>query len=88
MLGLYSGTRRRHDTRERELLADRAAHEELQQETDAIADLGRRTMAELHRTVRLLRDDDERRPAGSLSALDDLVDRAHDDHARLRRRGP
>jgi len=52
-----------------------AANEAIRDETDAIADLGRRTMAELHRTVRLLRDQ-ERRPAGSLADLDDLVDRA------------
>src|SRR6185312_11397202 len=39
--------------------------------TDAIADLGRRTMAEMHRTLRVLRDDDAaRRPQPSLDALD------------------
>jgi signal transduction histidine kinase len=112
VLGLYSGTRRRHGERERELLTDRAAaeerlriarelhdavghdvalmvvqaqalgaaHEGVREETDAIADLGRRTMAELHRTVHLLRaeadGDDSRRPGAGLADLDDLVDRA------------
>jgi signal transduction histidine kinase len=108
MLGLYTGGRRVHAQRERELLADRAAaeerlriarelhdavghdvslmvvqaqalgaaHESVREETDAIADLGRRTMAELHRTVQLLREQgDDRRPGG-LADLDDLVDRA------------
>ena len=55
-----------------------AGHENVRDETDAIADLGRRTMAELHRTVRLLRESDEqgRRPGAGLADLDDLVDRA------------
>ncbi len=45
--------------------------------TDAIADLGRRTMAEMHRTLRVLRDDDAaRRPQPSLDALDDVLDGA------------
>ena len=111
MLGLYSGARRSHAQRERELLADRAAAEErlriarelhdavghdvslmvvqaqalgasderVREATDAIADLGRRTMAELHRTVRLLRDngnDQDRRPGSGLADLDELVERA------------
>ena len=45
--------------------------------TDAIADLGRRTMAEMHRTLRVLRDDDAARsPQPSLEALDEVLDRA------------
>jgi signal transduction histidine kinase len=53
-----------------------AAHEDVREATDAIADLGRRTMAELHRTVHLLREEgDDRRPGG-LGDLDELVDRA------------
>jgi signal transduction histidine kinase len=51
-----------------------AAHEEVQEQTDAIADLGRRTMAELHRTLKVLRADDGNAPGG-LADLDDLVDR-------------
>ncbi len=54
-----------------------AAHDEVREQTDAIADLGRRTMAELHRTVRLLREEGEdRRPGTGLADLDELVDRA------------
>jgi signal transduction histidine kinase len=51
-----------------------AAHDSVREETDAIADLGRRTMAELHRTLKLLRADDANAPGG-LADLDDLVDR-------------
>ena len=51
-----------------------AAHEDVQAQTDAIADLGRRTMAELHRTLRVLRADDANAPGG-LANLDDLLDR-------------
>jgi signal transduction histidine kinase len=51
-----------------------AAHEDVRDETDAIADLGRRTMAELHRTLKLLRADDANAPGG-LADLDDLLDR-------------
>jgi signal transduction histidine kinase len=54
-----------------------AAHEDVREATDAIADLGRRTMAGLHRTVRLLREEGEdRRPGTGLADLDELVDRA------------
>jgi signal transduction histidine kinase len=51
-----------------------AANESVRAETDAIADLGRRTMAELHRTLRLLRAGEESAPGG-LADLDDLLDR-------------
>jgi signal transduction histidine kinase len=50
-----------------------AAHDEVREQTDAIADLGRRTMAELHRTLRVLRADDANAPGG-LADLDDLLD--------------
>jgi signal transduction histidine kinase len=53
-----------------------AANEDVREATDEIADLGRRTMAELHRTLRLLREDGDRRPSSGLADLDDLVDRA------------
>ena len=55
-----------------------ATDEGIREQTDAIAERGRRTMAELHRTLRLLRTDDEteRRPGSGLGDLDDLVDRA------------
>jgi Histidine kinase len=94
MLGLYSGARRGHEQRERELhdavghdvslmvvqaQALGASDERVCEATDEIADLGRRTMAELHRTVRLMRDndgDEDRRPGGGLADLDELVDRA------------
>ena len=56
-----------------------ATHDDpgVREATDAIADLGRRTMAEMHRTLRVLRDDDAaRRPQPSLDALDDVLDGA------------
>jgi signal transduction histidine kinase len=48
--------------------------------TDAIADLGRQAMTEMHRTLRLLRDDDhdvaDRAPQPSLANLDRLIDQS------------
>jgi signal transduction histidine kinase len=47
--------------------------------TDGIADLGRRTMAEMHRTLRLLRAPDEQpefAPQPGLGDLDDLLERS------------
>ena len=46
--------------------------------TDAIADLGRRTMAEMHRTLRVLRDDEqaERAPQPGLAELDAVLNGA------------
>ena len=45
--------------------------------TDAIADLGRRTMGEMHRTLRALRAEEaERSPRQGLAALDDVLDGA------------
>ncbi len=43
---------------------------------DAIADLGRRTMAEMHRTLRALRDEPSLQPTPGLSSLGDVVDGA------------
>jgi signal transduction histidine kinase len=50
----------------------------LREQTDAIADLGRRTMADLHRTLRVLRGDEEaeRMPGAGLDDLDELVELA------------
>ena len=52
----------------------------MREATDAIADLGRRTMADLHRTLRVLRGDEDgdpaRQPGAGLGDLDELVDRA------------
>jgi signal transduction histidine kinase len=59
--------------------------------TDAIADLGRRTMAEMHRTLRILRDDDAARgPQPSLAALDEVLDgaRAAGVDVRIAMEGP
>ena len=55
-----------------------ASDERVREATDAIADLGRRTMADLHRTLRVLRGDGEaeRQPGAGLGDLDELVDRA------------
>ncbi len=55
-----------------------ATDERMREQTDAIADLGRRTMAELHRTLRVLRGDAdaERAPGAGLADLDELVDGA------------
>jgi signal transduction histidine kinase len=39
----------------------------------AIAELGRRTMADMHRTLRALRDDASLEPAPTLAALEDVV---------------
>jgi signal transduction histidine kinase len=53
-----------------------ATDESIREHTDAIADLGRRTMADLHRTLRVLRGDEdaERAPGAGLADLDELVD--------------
>lgn len=53
-----------------------ATDERIREQTDAIADLGRRTMADLHRTLRVLRGDEdpERAPGAGLADLDELVD--------------
>lgn len=53
-----------------------ATDERIREQTDAIADLGRRTMADLHRTLRVLRGDAdaERAPGAGLAELDELVD--------------
>jgi len=53
-----------------------ATDERIREHTDAIADLGRRTMADLHRTLRVLRGDEdaERAPGAGLADLDELVD--------------
>jgi signal transduction histidine kinase len=55
-----------------------ATDERIREHTDAIADLGRRTMADLHRTLRVLRGDEdaERAPGAGLNDLDELVDLA------------
>jgi len=57
-----------------------ATDERVREATDAIAERGRRTMAELHRTLKLLRTDGDesaaRTPSAGLRDLDDLVDRA------------
>jgi signal transduction histidine kinase len=55
-----------------------ATDERLREHTDALADLGRRTMADLHRTLRVLRGDDEaeRTPGAGLNDLDELVELA------------
>ena len=56
-----------------------ATDERVREATDAIADLGRRTMADLHRTLRVLRGDEDgadRAPGAGLGDLDELVDRA------------
>jgi signal transduction histidine kinase len=53
-----------------------ATDERVREATDAIADLGRRTMADLHRTLRVLRGDEEaaRAPGAGLADLDGLVE--------------
>jgi signal transduction histidine kinase len=56
-----------------------AGDERVREATDAIAALGRRTMGELHRTLRALRGDEEpaeRQPQPGLAALDDVLDGA------------
>jgi signal transduction histidine kinase len=55
-----------------------ATDERIREQTDAIADLGRRTMADLHRTLRVLRGDDDagRAPGAGLADLDELVELA------------
>jgi signal transduction histidine kinase len=54
-----------------------SADEHVREATTAIADLGRRTMGEMHRTLRVLRDDGaERGPQPGLDALDEVLDRA------------
>jgi signal transduction histidine kinase len=55
-----------------------ATDESAREATDAIADLGRRTMADLHRTLRVLRGDEdaERAPGAGLADLDELVELA------------
>ena len=51
--------------------------ERVREATDTIADLGRHTMAEMHRTLRVLRDDDATRaPQPGLDALDAVLDGA------------
>ena len=44
--------------------------------TEAIAALGRRTMGEMHRTLRVLRDDAARAPQPTLGELDGVLERA------------
>ena len=53
-----------------------ATDERVREATDAIADLGRRTMADLHRTLRVLRGDEDagRAPGAGLADLDELVE--------------
>jgi signal transduction histidine kinase len=54
-----------------------ATNESASEAADAIAALGRRTMGELHRTLKVLRDDDAARaPQPGLGALDGVVDGA------------
>jgi signal transduction histidine kinase len=56
-----------------------AGDEHVREATDGIADLGRRTMAEMHRTLRLLRAHDDRpalAPQPGLADLDDLLARS------------
>ena len=53
-----------------------AGDERVTEATDAIAELGRRAMGEMHRTLRALRGDAERVPPPSLSRLDDVLDGA------------
>ena len=56
-----------------------AGSEEVSRATDGIADLGREAMAEMHRTLNLLRADDEgaeRAPQPGLAALEPLIDRS------------
>jgi signal transduction histidine kinase len=56
-----------------------ATSDHVREATDAIADHGRRAMAEMHRTLALLRDGDETPeldPSPGLDGLDDVVDRA------------
>jgi signal transduction histidine kinase len=56
-----------------------AGDEKVREATDGIADLGRRTMAEMHRTLRLLRAHDDRpelAPQPGLADLDDLLARS------------
>jgi signal transduction histidine kinase len=57
-----------------------AGDERVREATDAIASLGRRTMGEMHRTLRALRGDDEapaeRLPQPGLAALDEVLDGA------------
>ena len=56
-----------------------AGDEHVKEATDGIADLGRRTMAEMHRTLRLLRAHDDRpelAPQPGLADLDDLLTRS------------
>lgn len=53
--------------------------ERVQAATDTIADLGRQAMTEMHRTLRLLRDDREiadRAPQPSLANLDKLIEQS------------
>jgi len=54
-----------------------AGDEAVREATDAIADLGRHTMVEMSRTLRLLRHDGaEHRPQPGLEALDEVLDGA------------
>lgn len=53
-----------------------AGDERVREATDAIADLGRRAMGEMHRTLRALRGDAEREPRPSLAGLDEVLDGA------------
>jgi signal transduction histidine kinase len=58
-----------------------AGDEHVREATDGIADLGRRTMAEMHRTLRLLRARDDRAelaPQPGLADLDDLLARSRE----------
>ncbi|MDX6691096.1 MAG: hypothetical protein QOG15_2553 [Solirubrobacteraceae bacterium] len=54
-----------------------AGDDTVREQTDAIADLGRRTMREMQRTLHLLREDGaEYEPQSGLAALDELLDGA------------
>jgi signal transduction histidine kinase len=48
----------------------------VQEATDAIAALGRRTMGEMHRTLRVLREEPTRAPAPGVDGLEEVVDGA------------
>jgi signal transduction histidine kinase len=53
-----------------------ATNESARETADAIAALGRRTMGELHRTLKVLRDDAARAPQPGMGALDGVVEGA------------
>src|SRR5206468_2711206 len=53
-----------------------AGDERVREATDSIADLGRRAMGEMHRTLRALRGDAEREPRPGLDGLDEVLEGA------------